>query len=274
MKLNTHHAPATHLGCRPSRTIIALVAAISLSAPMQIHGQRTSEPIPTLTQDSPLLIDRQLPAGSTVATLAFGVPPTDGSRLLVQLRLPFPDYRVTLVSATGEALATKSPGTPLVLEGATRHHPERGDLVGFEPLRDPQPGQWALRVQYPAAATSKPLSVTLYLQSRFTVAFSALPVSARVGEAFLLSLRVLEYGSPMERGIDPEIHVRATDEGEGETAVLHPRLGLENEHGIALSREPGLFLAIYEPPGAGRYVLTAVTGLEGVASQTLTLRVR
>jgi hypothetical protein len=258
--------------CRPA-IVVPLVVAIGASVSIETQGQVDYDPIPTLTRDSSLVLERKLPAGSADATLLFIVPPNPGSRLLVQLRSPVPDYRATLVSATGAALATKIPGAPLVLEGATRHHPERGDLVGFEPVRDPEPGQWTLRIRYPAGATSKTLSATLYLQSRFTVAFSATPVSPRAGEPVLLSLRVFDYGSPMERGIEPEIHVLASG-GEGEATVLHPRLGLNNAHGIALTREPGVFLAIFEPPGAGRYELTAVTGLEGVAPQALTLRVR
>lgn len=248
--------------CLPSLRRRALLAAGAWGMSALPAGAQTAAA-------RPLLLTPSLPPGS-VASLPFEVAGEAQNRLVfATLRCTVPVAALSLIDPAGRVLWRRSAADLGYRERATMPRPELGDGYFLPPVRDAAAGRWQLRVERaPPTAGSGRLQLAYSVFPRYEL--DILPARAHVaaGETLLVSVRPRDYGAPLA-GLPP-FDLQLLDARGRPLARVAATEGLRSREGIALSPEPGVYLAQLNLPGAGAYRLQATRQLGHTAASTRT----
>lgn len=134
--------------------------------------------------------------------------------------------------------------------------PELGDVIVLPEIRNAINGRWALLLERakPHSDAGR-LLFAWRLLPRFDLLLSTNTPQVAAGQTLLVEVRAMDYGVPIKE--IAKIDVALLGDGEQQLSVVHAREHARTRDGIALSNEPGTYIASIVLPQPGLYRLQA-----------------
>lgn len=181
---------------------------------------------------------------------------TTGPRRIVfsTLRSTVPLARIEVLSPSGDVVQS---GTGKALErlpAAQAAHPELGAVYQLQEIRNAAAGTW--RIRFIPASTKRGTILGAYsIRPRYELLLPISPLPTNAGERTVIEVLATDNGEAMS-GI-PGIRLWIEDSAGKSLLRVEARAGLRNAHGILLSQEKSLYMAVVTFPSPGHYRIKA-----------------
>jgi hypothetical protein len=250
----TMYAALLHTKAVPH--VLQMLVAVAAALPLVTHAQ-----IVTPQLDTPMLLSVTAASEQTEIDVPIDVAQLQESRLLLSnVRATTNADQLALIDPIGVRVWS-APASAVATPRSDTARPELGESYLVPEVRDPVPGKWILRLsRAPARANAGKVIATYVLLDRFQILMAVDARTVRPRQPIIVRVSPTDYGAPMS-SLQLQLNVR---NAAGEPVFTLPLSeGLKNSAGIALTNEPGAYLARVTFPGAGRYVLDVSSNFRG-----------
>ncbi|MEF2485059.1 choice-of-anchor X domain-containing protein [Vibrio mimicus] len=206
-------------------------------------------PIPVGMSTSTTL-SQPVTSGDNKATMLFSVDEADA--LIAEVIVPLDGAAVYLVSPNGQVATSSNDAQVNIVSGDTQTPPLPGSYVFLPEVRNPEPGEWKIIVDFPRPNYNTVIIAQIAIQSPIAFGMAIAANEYVVGEPVPVAALLTNKGEPIAGA---QTHAVITDEHGAET-----RLQLKDD-GVSFDAtiDDGVYSNIFVPPVEGDYIVKGST---------------